>query len=432
MHGGVVEAVAQDRPEELALRAFGVAQELQAFGGRALEHAAIDLVGLFARGHVLTTLQIEAQDVAPDLLEEPGLGLLAQVPHLDQLGQHRRCAEAAVERVGLLVQVVLQRLDHVGHGVQAHHVGGAEGAAAGTAQALAGQVVHHVVGEAKVLHLFHRGQHAGDADAVGHKVGRVLGAHHALAQAAGDEGFQVVEDLRLGGGRGDQFHQRHVARRVEEVDATETRLDRFGQHFAELGDRQARGVGRDDGVRRDEGRDLRVQVELPVHALGDGLDDQVAVFQLLHVLFVVGLADQVGVGRHAQGRGLELLEVLDRAGDDAVLRAFLGRQVEQHHRHLDVDQVRSDLRAHHARAEHGDFFYLKSVHWFSMQKKGDAVIPRAARSGFGRTGRCSHAPAASCRLRWASCAGCSSCRFRDRGSCRLPTPHPWRISSRRG
>jgi hypothetical protein len=38
--------------------------------------------------------------------------------------------------------------------------------------------------------------------------------------------------------------------------------------------------------------------------------------------------------------------------------AFLGRQVEQHDRHLDVDQMGGDLRAHHARAEHGDFFTL--------------------------------------------------------------------------
>jgi hypothetical protein len=39
-------------------------------------------------------------------------------------------------------------------------------------------------------------------------------------------------------------------------------------------------------------RDLGVQVELPVHALGDGLDDQVAALEQLQVLFVVGLLDQ--------------------------------------------------------------------------------------------------------------------------------------------
>jgi hypothetical protein len=36
----------------------------------------------------------------------------------------------------------------------------------------------------------------------------------------------------------------------------------------------------DDRVRRDRRRDLRVEVELPVHPLGDRLDDQVAALSL--------------------------------------------------------------------------------------------------------------------------------------------------------
>jgi hypothetical protein len=158
----------------------------------------------------------------------------------------------------------------------------------------------------------------------------------------------------LRGGRVDQLHQVHVARRVEEVDAAEARLDFFGQHLGQLGDAQARGVAGHDRVRRHERRDLGVEVELPVHALGNGLDDEVAVLQQLQVLFVVGLLDQRGVLGHAQRRGLELLQAVDGLGDDAVLRAFLGGQVEQHDGHLDVDEVGGDLRAHHAGAEHGD------------------------------------------------------------------------------
>jgi hypothetical protein len=37
-------------------------------------------------------------------------------------------------------------------------------------------------------------------------------------------------------------------------------------------------------VRRDRRRDLGVQVELPVHALGDRLDDEVAFLELVEVL----------------------------------------------------------------------------------------------------------------------------------------------------
>jgi hypothetical protein len=56
-------------------------------------------------------------------------------------------------------------------------------------------------------------------------------------------------------------------------------LMRLGQRLGQLGDRQARGVGRDDRMRRDVRRDLLVQVQLPVHALGDRLDHQVAFAQ---------------------------------------------------------------------------------------------------------------------------------------------------------
>jgi hypothetical protein len=117
----------------------------------------------------------------------------------------------------------------MGHRVQAHHIGGAEGAAAGAPHLLAGEVVDDVVGQAEGLGLLDRGQHAGDADPVGDEVGRVLGPHHALAEEAGDEGLKLVEHARLGGRRVDQLDQRHVARRVEEVDAAKARLDRLGQ-----------------------------------------------------------------------------------------------------------------------------------------------------------------------------------------------------------
>ena len=204
------------------------------------------------------------------------------------------------------------------------------------------------------------GQHAGNADAVGDEVGRVVGADHAFAQRADGKSLQVVEYLRLRGGRVDQLDQRHVARGVEEMNAAKTRLDDFGQRLAQRRDRQARGVAGHDGVGADERRDLVVQVGLPVHALGNRLDDQVAATQHVHVLFVVGLLDQRRVIGHAKGGGLELFQALDGLHHDAVLRAFFGRQVKQHHRHANVHEVGGNLRAHHACAEHGDFFHLKS------------------------------------------------------------------------
>ena len=359
-----MERVAQDGPEELGLWVARFAQQLEAVGRRLLEHAGDDLIGLFATGDVLTGREIQAVDVFADLLVKAAARLLAQRAFFDQAGQHLGRGIHRIERVGL--QVVLHRLHHVCHRVQAHHVGRAEGAARCAAQLLAGQVVDNIDRQAELLGLDHRGHHAGDADAVGDEVGRVIGAHDALADGAGDEAFQLVNHFRQGGRRVDQLDQVHVARRIEKMDAAKAWLDFFGQHVGQLGDRQARGVGRDDGVRRDEGRDLLVEIELPVHALGNRLDDQVALAQQLQVLFVIGLLDQHGVGRVAQRRRLELLQSVDGLADDAVLRAILGGQVKQDDRHLDVDEVSGDLRAHHARAEHGDFANLKSTHWKSL------------------------------------------------------------------
>jgi hypothetical protein len=53
VHRRIVEAVAQDRPDELGLRVLRLAQQLQALGRRLLQDARDDLVGLAAAGDVV-------------------------------------------------------------------------------------------------------------------------------------------------------------------------------------------------------------------------------------------------------------------------------------------------------------------------------------------------------------------------------------------
>ena len=136
--------------------------------------------------------------------------------------------------------------------------------------------------------------------------------------------------------------------------AAEAVAQLLGQHFGQLVDAQARGVAGQHGVLGHERGDLLVQVLLPVHPLGDGLDDQVAAAQLLQAGLVVGRGDALGQGLAGERGRAELAEVGDGLGDDAIGVAFLGRQVEQHRVDTGVGQVRSDLRAHHAGAEDGD------------------------------------------------------------------------------
>ena len=110
-----------------------------------------------------------------------------------------------------------------------------------------------------------------------------------------------------------------------------------------------------------------IQVGLPVHALGNRLNDQVAPQELLHVFFVVGLLDECCVFCHTEWRRLELFETFNRAGDDAVLGPFFCSQIKQHDRDFAIDQMRSNLRAHHARAQHGNFFYGEFLHFDDLR-----------------------------------------------------------------
>jgi len=111
--------------------------------------------------------------------------------------------------------------NHMGERVEADHVGGAVGGALRSADLRAGERIHFVEAQAQPRGVVHDGQNREHPDAVGHEVGRVLGAHDALAQARGQPGFELVEHGRFGRRRGDQLHQRHVARRIEEVNAAE-------------------------------------------------------------------------------------------------------------------------------------------------------------------------------------------------------------------
>ena len=75
-------------------------------------------------------------------------------------------------------------------------------------------------------------------------------------------------------------------------------------------------------MRRDVGGDLDVQVQLPVHALGNGLDDEIALAQQGQVLLIVGRLDTRGLLGQTQRRGLDLLEVVDGLQGDSALGAL--------------------------------------------------------------------------------------------------------------
>ena len=361
--GDVVESVAEDRPQELALWIRRFAQRLHLLDRILFFQDAGDDVGsLGAASDVFTGGEIEALNLLADFLVEARAALLAQRAFFHQLRQH--CRRLVDGSEGIVRQVVLHGLDHMAHGVQADHVRRAEGARLGAAQLGARQVIDDVHGQAEFLGFVHDGQDTEHANAVGDEVRRILGAHDALAQGGGQKAFQLVGDLRAGELGRDDLDQVHIARRIEEVHAAVARFQVGVEAFGQLGDRQAGSVRGEDRVRADVRCDLLIQVVFPVHALGDGFDDQVATGQQVQVVFVVGYLDQRCIILVAQRRRRQFFQVLDGAQHDAILRAFLRWQVEQHDRHFRVDAMGGDLRAHHAGAEDGYFFNDEIGHIF--------------------------------------------------------------------
>ncbi len=310
-------------------------------------------VDLARGGTVVLRRGVEHLDGLARLAEEAGLRLLAERALRDQRRQHRRRAEQQMPRI--VGQRVVHRLDDVRHRVQADDVAGAVGRALRAADRRPGQRVDDVERQSVALGVGHRRQHREDADAVGDEVRRVLGADHALAQRRDDEGLEGVEQRRVGVLLRDQLDQVHVPRRVEEVDAAEALAHVGGKRAGELVDRQPRRVGRDHRVRREVRPDLRVQAVLPVHALGDGLDDEVAPGQQREIAIVVGGVDVCDAVLGRQRRRLELRETVDCLADNAVGVALLRGKVEQHDGNVGVGEVRGDLRAHDAGAEDGHF-----------------------------------------------------------------------------
>ena len=80
------------------------------------------------------------------------------------------------------------------------------------------------------------------------------------------------------------------------------------------------------------------------------------------MFFVVGLLDERCIFGHAEWRWFELFQALNSLDNDAVLGPFFRSQIKQHDRDFAIDQMRSDLRAHHACAQHSDFFYGEFLH----------------------------------------------------------------------
>ena len=355
-----MEHVAERRPQELRLRMRVAAQSGEFLGPVAFAQDLFHAVVHLGIGQaILPGVQIKHMDLFADLLVDAALGLLPQRALIHQVGEPARQFEVFMPRI--FGQVLAHGVDHMREHVEPDHIQRAEGGALGTSQVTPGERIHGVEAEVERCRMMLGGEHGEHADAVGDEVGRVLCPHHTFAQRGDEESLQLVEQRRFGCSAGNQLDQVHIARRVEEMDAAKTMAQILGERLRQLIDRQTGCVAGEDRMGADIGRHFAVQIGFPVHALGDGFDDQIALAQFFQMLVVIRSLDVSDPGRAGDGRGVELLQTFQRLVHVAVGIAFFRGQFEQQRLDIGVDQMRGDLRTHHTCAKHGDFANLQMI-----------------------------------------------------------------------
>ena len=181
------------------------------------------------------------------------------------------------------------------------------------------------------------------------KFGRVLRDDDALAEPPVGELGDAADDRRIGVGGRDDLEQVQVARRIEEVRAEPVLPERVGPAFGDARERNAGGVRADDACRRAIALDAREQRLLDVEPLDDRLDDPVGGARAGEIgrrsCRCVISARRVRVVKNGSGLSAARASSPSRAASAVTSSSSDG--------HAGIGQVRGDLRAHRAGAEHG-------------------------------------------------------------------------------
>ena len=159
---------------------------------------------------------------------------------------------------------------------------------------------------------------------------------------------------RIASGVRDDLQQGQVARRVEEVGATEAGLEVFAAAFGEVTDGNAGGVGGDGRAGLAVLFHLRKHDFLDVQSLDHHFDDPIAVGNAGHVVLEVARGDAAGKGLPVQRARFGLDAGFEETVGGGIARAFLGGEVEQEHFVARLGEVAGDGAAHHAGSEDGD------------------------------------------------------------------------------
>ncbi len=237
-------------------------------------------------------------------------------------------------------------------GCPAHHVRQPEGAGARKANGGAGQRIHLLHAQTLFLHHAECLQDEEGADAVGDEIRRVASADDLFAEVLIEETGKRRHRRRIGIRAGNDFHQAHVTRRIEEVRAEPAAAQFRGQHAGNRGDGNAAGVRGQDGVRLHMRRDARQQLLLDLEIFRYRLDDPVAFGELRQIVIEVAGANARGGGWRVKSGRLALLQRVERLVRNGVAGAIARGQIQQQDADAGIGQMSGDARSHGARAQH--------------------------------------------------------------------------------
>jgi hypothetical protein len=121
-----------------------------------------------------------------------------------------------------------------------------------------------------------------------------------------------------------------------------------GKAFGDLRERNAAGVGGDDGAGGPMRNHAIVERAFDGEIFGDGFDDPVAVFDLREVVIEAAGGDQAGGFGNEEGGGAAF-----QRGIEAIARG-LGRDVQQQRRNSGVGEMGGDAGTHGPGSEDGN------------------------------------------------------------------------------
>ncbi len=243
--------------------------------------------------------------------------------------------------------------------IEADQIVQVEGRGLRAANQRPGDGIHFLDREIMVKRVVHGLHPRHGHEAVADEVRLVPGDHHAFTELARGELDHKRHQRGVGLFVRDYFQQVQVARRVEEVCPQKTPLKALVQPFGNRFNRQAGGVGGDNGALAHDFGQLRHQVLLDVQPLDDDLNHPIRIRHHVQIVVNVPGLDQRQIALAEQLRRARLLHRRQPAEYDSVtLRRrvaglrVLRRNIEQHGLNPNACQQRRDSPAHRARADH--------------------------------------------------------------------------------